>query len=62
LINPNAIDGIGLEIVLESIFQTLTTTKQNDEHKDAPEHTESSKNCSQLVLGDCTENLLPSVG
>ena len=59
--NPDAIDSATAKLLLNSIFQPITGTEQDDEHENAPGYAESGQKSTKLVLLDRAINFLPFV-
>ena len=60
-VDPNAIDGILFKVCLETVLQSISGTQEDDEHEDAPEHAETSKERAKLVLANGFKYLLPFI-
>ena len=59
--NPDGIDCVSSELVLCAVLQALARSQQQNEHEYSPSYAESSQECSEFILADRAEDLLPFV-
>ena len=59
--HPDTIDGIALELLSHTVFQSPRQTQKQDQHKDSPTNTETCQETPEWVLRDGRKNFLPFI-